>query len=78
MFIRPELRKGDIDVRIKAPRDLVEKFDLISAAFGVTRQDVVLLAMDAYATELAHVSKVLAPSMERQRSRNGGKGERQE
>ena len=63
MFIRPELRKGDIDVRIKAPRDLVEKFDLISAAFGVTRQDVVLLAMDAYATELAHVSKVLAPSV---------------
>ena len=78
MFIRPELRKGDIDVRIKAPRDLVEKFDLISAAFGVTRQDVILLAMDAYATELDHVSKVLAPSVERQRSHNGGKEERQE
>lgn len=77
MFIRPELRKGDIDVRIKAPRDLVEKFDLISAAFGVTRQDVVLLAMDAYATELAYVSKVLAPSVERQRSRSGEKEERQ-
>ena len=25
MFIRPELRKGDIDVRVKAPKDLVDK-----------------------------------------------------
>lgn len=73
MFIRPDLRKGDVDVRIKAPKDLVEKLDLISLALGITRQDVVLVALDAYAQELAHISKVLAPAVEPQRRRNGSR-----
>lgn len=71
MFIRPELRKGEIDVRIKAPKGLVEKLDLISLALGITRQDVVLVALDAYVQELGHISKVLAPAVDQQRRRNG-------
>lgn len=71
MFIRPDLRKGDVDVRIKAPKDLVEKLDLISLALGITRQDLILLAADAYVEEQAHVAKLLAQSVESQRIRNG-------
>ena len=44
MFIRPELRKGDVDIRVKAPADMVEKLDLAASALGLTRQDVVLVA----------------------------------
>jgi hypothetical protein len=46
---------------------------LISLALGITRQDVVLVALDAYAQELAHISKVLAPAVEPQRRRNGSR-----
>lgn len=75
MFVRPELRKGDIDVRVKAPEGIVEKLDLIASALGLTRQDVVLVALDAYVEELSHVSKVLAPAVVNQRRRNGNKTE---
>lgn len=75
MFVRPELRKGDIDVRVKAPETIVEKLDLIASALGLTRQDVVLVALDAYVEELSHVSKVLAPAVVNQRRRNGNKTE---
>lgn len=75
MFVRPELRKGNIDVRVKAPAGIVEKLDLIASALGLTRQDVVLVALDAYVEELSHVSKVLAPAVALQRRRNGTKTE---
>lgn len=75
MFIRPELRKGDIDLRIKAPKELVDKLDLISYALGVDRQAVALIALDAYTTELSHISKVLAPYAAKQRNRNGSREE---
>lgn len=75
MFIRPELRKGEVDLRIKAPKDLVEKLDLISCALGVDRQAVALIALDAYTAELTHISKVLAPCAARQRNRNGSREE---
>lgn len=75
MFVRPELRKGDIDVRVKAPEGIVEKLDLIASALGLTRQDVVLVALDAYVEELSHISKVLAPAVALQRRRNGTKEE---
>lgn len=73
MFIRPDLRKGTIDVRIKAPKDLVDKLDLISIALGITRQDIVLVALDAYTQEMAYVSKVLADAVDPQRKRNGSR-----
>lgn len=75
MFVRPELRKGDIDVRVKAPEGIVEKLDLIASALGLTRQDVVLVALDAYVEELSHISKVLAPALALQRRRSGNKTE---
>lgn len=78
MFVRPELRKGDIDVRVKAPETIVEKLDLIASALGLTRQDVVLVALDAYVEELSHVSKVLVPALAFQRRRNGSKTEGEE
>lgn len=71
MFVRPELRKGEVDVRIKAPRDLVESLDLISMALGLTRQDIVLVALDAYVNEASHVASVLANGLANQRKRNG-------
>ena len=71
MFIRPEFRKGDVDIRVKAPADMVEKLDLAASALGLTRQDVVLVALDAYVQELSHVSKVLAPAVAKQRNRDG-------
>lgn len=73
MFIRPDLRKGTIDVRIKAPKELVDKLDLISIALGITRQDIVLVALDAYTQEMAYVSKVLADAADPQRKRNGSR-----
>lgn len=75
MFIRPELRKGDFDLRVTAPRSLVEKLDLIAIALGISRQDVALFAIDAFVEELSHVSKVLAPVLANQRRRNGNKTE---
>lgn len=71
MFVRPELRKGDVDVRLKAPKTMIEKLDLLSIAFGLTRQDVIPIALDAYVQELSHVSKVLAPAVAKQRNRDG-------
>lgn len=71
MFIRPELRKGDIDVRVKAPKDLVDKVDLISLALGLTRQDIVLVALDAYLTETLAVARVLGQVKEPQRNPSG-------
>ena len=73
MYLRPELRKGDVDVRIKAPGDLVEKLDLVAAAVGSTRQDVILIALDTYIRELSQIAKVLAPAVDPQRSRSGVK-----
>lgn len=57
MFVRPELRKGDVDVRLKAPKTMIEKLDLLSIAFGLTRQDVILIALDAYVQELGIVTE---------------------
>ena len=71
MFIRPELRKGEVDIRLKAPSFLVETLDLVAISLGITRQDVILLALDAYSQEIRHVSKVVAGRMETQRNRNG-------
>lgn len=71
MFVKPELRKGDIDVRLKAPSKMIEKLDLLAMALGLTRQDVILIALDAYVQELTHISRVLAPSVAGQRNRNG-------
>ena len=71
MFVKPELSKGDVDVRIKAPKGLVESLDLISLALGLTRQDVVLVALDAYVSEASHVASVLAKGMAYQRKHNG-------
>lgn len=71
MFVKPELRKGDIDVRLKAPSKMIEKLDLLAMALGLTRQDVILIALDAYVQELTHISRVLAPSVPGQRNRNG-------
>lgn len=71
MFIRPELRKGDVDLRVKAPRNLVEKIDLISVALGVSRQEIVLVALDSYVTEALAVTRVLAPYVEHQRNSSG-------
>lgn len=68
MFIRPELRKGDIDVRVKAPKDLVDKIDLISLALGLTRQDIVLIALDAYLNETLAVARVLNQAEASQRN----------
>lgn len=76
MFVKPELRKGDIDVRLKAPSKMIEKLDLLAFALGLTRQDVILIALDAYVQELTHVSRVLAPSTAGQRIRNGNETER--
>lgn len=76
MFVRPELRKGDIDVRLKAPSKMIEKLDLLAQALGLTRQDVILIALDAYVQELTHVSRVLAPSTAGQRIHNGNETER--
>lgn len=71
MFVKPELRKGDIDVRLKAPSKMIEKLDLLAMALGLTRQDVILIALDAYVQELTHISRVLAQSVAGQRNRNG-------
>lgn len=71
MFVKPELRKGDIDVRLKAPSKMIEKLDLLAMALGLTRQDVILIALDAYVQELTHISRVLAPNVAGQRNRNG-------
>ena len=71
MFVKPELRKGDIDVRLKAPSKMIEKLDLLAMALGLTHQDVILIALDAYVQELTHISRVLAPSVAGQRNRNG-------
>lgn len=71
MFIRPELRKGDIDVRVKAPKDLVDKIDLISLALGLTRQDIVLVALDAYLNETLAVARVLSQAEASQRNSSG-------
>jgi hypothetical protein len=59
MFIRPELRKGDIELRLRAPASIIQTLDLVAQATGLTRQDVVLLALDAYCQETIHVSKVV-------------------
>ena len=71
MFIRPELRKGDIDVRVKAPKDLVDKVDLISLALGLTRQDIVLVALAAYLNETLAIARVLNQVEASQRNSNG-------
>lgn len=71
MFIRPELRKGDVDIRVKAPADMVEKLGLAASALGLTRQDVVLVALDAYVQELSHVARILSVHESHQRNRNG-------
>lgn len=75
MFIRPCLRKGEIDLRVKAPNFLVEKIDLISVALGLSRQDLVLVALDLYVQEMAHVSKILSASGEDQRKSGGNETE---
>ncbi len=74
MFIRPELRKGDFDLRLKAPKELVEALDLIAVAIGVSRQDVIVIALSQYVDEQVHVSRVLARGMRNQRSLNGTRG----
>lgn len=71
MFISPNLRKGDIEVRIKAPRDLVQVIDAIALACGVTRQDVVLGALDSFTKEQLHIANVMANSRLTQRNRSG-------
>lgn len=71
MFVRPELRKGDVDLRVKAPSHLVEKIDLISISLGLSRQDVVLVALDLYVQELSHMSKILVNSESGQRKHDG-------
>lgn len=70
MFVRPELRRGDVDIRIKAPQSLVETLDLIANSLGISRQDVILVALDGYCEELRHISTVVAGSMAAQRNRN--------
>lgn len=76
MFIRPELRKGDsIEIRVRTPLFIVETLDLVAAATGLTRTDVVLLALDNYCQETLHVSTVLARAAAMQRSRNGVEAE---
>lgn len=71
MYIRPELRKGDIDVRVKAPKGLVDKIDMISLALGITRQDLVLVALDVYLQEMTAIARVLTTATALQRNRNG-------
>lgn len=77
MFIRPDLRKGDVDVRLKAPSKMIEKLDLLAFALGLTRQDVILIALDAYVQELTHVTRVLAPSVAGQRNQSGNVTEKE-
>lgn len=71
MFIRRELRKGAVDIRVKAPQWLMDVIDQCALARGVTRQDLILVVLDEYCSEALAVSRVLAPLAASQRHRNG-------
>lgn len=71
MFIRPELRKGDIELRLRAPEEIIEVLDFVSSATGLSRSDVVLLALDSYCEEIRRISTVVAAGTRAQRKRSG-------
>lgn len=71
MYVRPDLRKGDVEIRIKAPKELVDILDAESIARGVDRQTVVLIVLDRYVSELAHVSRLVESAVKHQRTQDG-------
>lgn len=73
MYLRPGLRKGDVEIRIKAPKELVAILDAESIARGVDRQAVVLVALDRYVEELTHVSRLVDNVARNQRTQDGNK-----
>lgn len=75
MFIRRELRKGNVELRLRAPEEMIEVLDLSAQARGISRQDLVLYVLDQYCNEILSVSSVLAHASESQRKRSGNAAE---
>ena len=71
MFIRPELRKGDVERTHQGAEGSRRKARPDFACARHHASGLILFAADAYVQEQAHVAKLLAKSVESQRIRNG-------
>lgn len=76
MFIDPNLKKGNTDLRVRVTEEMAEMLQAIAIGYGVNRSDLVLSVLDQFIKEISNVSRVTNNMLDSQRKRSGSSAEK--